>query len=911
MDEWALLAILVFLIAVVLPIGLFFAQLGTNRKIRELRTEIEALKRTPRPSVQAETIAETPARWIDPESTPEQDPEPIAGSETDPIAASEPPAPEITPIWQSRANADETVDEPSTPKAFVFKEGFGEKIGTWLQKNWFFAVAAVSLALAGVFLVQYGVEKGLLTERMRVMAAIGLGAILIAVGEYVRRKLGDDEEGSFELMPSVFSGAGLVSIFAGILAARMLYGLIGPTPALIGLTVVGLCAIVFGWYYGPFLAIMGVFGALLAPFIVGGGGENAAFLYYFFAGIGAIALAIDSFKRWAWLSALGLIGTFVAVWVLYAAIGEPLHLLAFALIIAALALILPERRLIPTYDGAMLSDIVRAGQDKSKRPEFPTRVSGLTFIASGILIGIAFMDNPGTLWPVLTALSVMLIAAIFWLRHAPALSDLAFLPALGGLAAIYYEGFWSGDVWKAWRAGIERESLDFPPPTLAILLGGALVVTLIFAWRSWKGGRFPRIDAGFGAAFAVLIAIVLEVVWTPHFVLGETVWALYLAAVAVVMTVLTERFARIDREDRTRPALFALSAITMVSFMCFVLFGSMGLTISLAVLALAATVMAQRFNLPLLDYYTQVAAVAVSWRLVIMPGFVHAFDAPISEVLATYGISIGLLVAGYWLRRKDAGLSLRVVLESAVWSLGGVFACVLLVRFIDWIDADSPFVIISVIGTIWLILAFNQLWRIREGVGLRKTRIVLFSAYFLIGIAAVGLALTLFNPIFGGWFGGYAAGPYIFDNLFVAYAIPAVLFAFVAIRFGHIRMLMRKLNGAVAALLLAVYIGLEIRRWWHGPNLSQGPTTDGELYSYTVAMLVASAVLLGFAFVRKSALLRKLALAGVALTVAKVFLIDMSGLAGLIRVVSFLVLGLVLAAMAWVNRILQKNEAAE
>ncbi len=909
MDGWVLLGIVIFLIAIVLPIGLFFTQLGTNRKIRELREELEALKLAPRTAVQPEITPDTPAVSADPEAVAEPEP------------AEETPEPEQTPVWQTRAaeKAEDTEAEEAestepatsdTPKAFVFKEGFGKKITAWLQKNWFFAVAAVSLALAGVFLVQYGVENGLLTQRMRVMGAIALGAILIAVGEYVRRKLGDDEEGSFELMPSVFSGAGLVSVFAGILAARMLYGLIEPTPALIGLTVVGLCAIVFGWYYGPFLAIMGVFGALLAPFIVGGSGDSVAFLYYFFAGIGAIALAIDSFKRWAWLSTLGLIGTFLAAWVLYASVGEPLHLLAFALIISALALVVPERRLIPTYDGAMLSEFYVGWRKKDKRPEFPTRVAGLTFIAAGVLVWIAFMEHESIFWLVLLTYALAQVGAIFWMRRAPALADMAYLPALGGLAAVFYEGFRYGDVVATWRGAWERESLDFPPPTLAILLGGALVATLMFAWRSWKGGRLPRLDAGFGAAFAVLMAIVLEVLWMPRFVLGETVWALYLAAVAVAMTLLTERFARIDKDDRTRPALFALSAITMVSFMCFVLFGSMGLTISLAVLALAAAVLAQRFNLPLLDYYTQVAAVAVSWRLVIIPGFVYAFDAPIWEVVATYGLSIGLLVAAYWLRRKDAGQSLRVVLESATWSLGGVFACVLLLRFIDWIDADSPFVVISLIGTIWLILAFNQIWRIREGVGLRRTRMVLAGMYLIIGGAAVGLALTLFNPLFGGMFGGYAAGPYILDNLFVAYAIPGLLFAFVAIRFGHIRMWLRKLAGVVAAVLGAVYIGLEIRRWWHGPNLSQGPTTDGELYSYTVAMLVASAVLLGFAFVRKSALLRKLALAGVALTVAKVFLIDMSGLAGLIRVVSFLVLGLVLAAMAWVNRILQKNEAA-
>lgn len=904
MSEWAfltLLAISAFVVAIVLPIGLFFGHLGTRKRLRELEDKIAELRVG---SIAQQAVLAKPDPTIS---------EPAVDIPTDePV---EPDADDSPPIWQQAAaqidDSDPVDSEPAqTPRSFVFKKELTDNIKAWLQKNWFFAVAGVSLALAGVFLVQYGVERGLLTQRMRVLGAIMLGAILIAVGEFIRRKLGDDEEGSFELLPSVFSGAGLVSVFAGVLSARTMYGLIEPTPALIGLTAVGLCAVVFGWYYGPFLAIMGVFGALLAPFIIGGSGQSAEFLYYFFAVVAAIALAIDSFKRWAWLSTLGLIGAFIAVWVLYSGIGEPLHLLAFALIVSALALVVPERRLVPMHDGPTLSDVFRNWQNKDNRPEFTTRVAGLTFVAAGVMVWIALIDNNDLLWLVLVAFGLAFAAAIVWMRKANALADLAFLPAAGMLAAVYYEGYWRRDAWSTWQQGVPVESLDFPPPTLAILLGGALLITLAFAWRSWKLEPFWRLNAAIGAAFAVLMAVILEIEWVPQIVLGETIWALYLAAIAVAMTLLTERFSRLDHADRLRPALFALSAITMISFMCFVLFGPVGLTVSLAVLALAAAYLGQRFNLPQLDYYVQVAAIAVSWRLVLNPGIGWAFDADIQSLLFAYGASVALLIAAYWIRRHDARLSLRVVLESACWSLSGVFVSVLLIRLFDYIDADSPFIYMSVLGMIWMIMAFNQLWRIRTGVPLRRTRMILSGLYSIIGFAGLGLAITAFNPLIGYAPDSAVGGLYIFDNLFAAYVMPAVLFAFVGLKFTHIPMWMRKLFGVLSAGFAALYIGLEIRRFWHGNNLQMGPTTDGELYSYTVAMLVVSAILLGFAFVRKSATLRKIALALVALTIAKVFVIDMSGLSGLIRVVSFLVLGLVLAAMAWVNRVLQNNEEA-
>jgi uncharacterized membrane protein len=51
-------------------------------------------------------------------------------------------------------------------------------------------VSAFSLALAGMFLVQYGIEAGLLPPVVRVMLALLFGAALIVAGEAIRRRTG-------------------------------------------------------------------------------------------------------------------------------------------------------------------------------------------------------------------------------------------------------------------------------------------------------------------------------------------------------------------------------------------------------------------------------------------------------------------------------------------------------------------------------------------------------------------------------------------------------------------------------------------------------------------------------------------------------------------------------------------------
>jgi uncharacterized membrane protein len=636
----------------------------------------------------------------------------------------EPPEvkPQVEPI-AAEAKIDPVQKSPQTPKAFVFKPEFKENLANWLQKNWFFAIAAVSLALAGVFLVQYGVENGLLSPERRVMAAITFGMILIGAGEYVRRKLGSDEEGSFALLPSVFSGAGLVSMFAGVISARMMYGLIGPEMAFIGLGLTGALAIVLGWFYGPLLAIVGVFGALAAPFLVGGESESSHFLQFYFAGIAAVALTIDTIKRWAWLSALGLIGAFVASWLLYMANSHELYFIAFALIVMALSVAIPVKILTPKHAGPRVLNLdwrKKSKDDEAKtreHSEFPTRLAVGAIIASSVFVGMAYVFEPSMFWVSLAGIVILLVATIIWMEEAPALRDMAYLPAAIGLGIMGSEAVNRGSVHRAWLEDALRPELDFASPVLAALLFGALGIGLAFAWRSSRNRQLHLVDAGIAAVYAPIAAIIAEVAWGPNYVLGSGNWALYLSVIAITMTVLAERFSHKDGANRLRTAMFALSALSMLSFVLIVMLGSFALTLALTVMVAAGAWMGRQFDLPLFDRYVQVGVLTVSWRLVFDPGLVWAYDGTLWQVIVAFAGVVALLIAAYVFKRKEARLSVIVMLESAIWSLSGLFLTVMLIRYFDYIDLDADYMGFSLIGLVWLILSANQLYRIREGVG--------------------------------------------------------------------------------------------------------------------------------------------------------------------------------------------------
>jgi uncharacterized membrane protein len=142
----------------------------------------------------------------------------------------------------------------------------------------------------------------------------------------------------------------------------------------------------------------------------------------------------------------------------------------------------------------------------------------------------------------------------------------------------------------------------------------------------------------------------------------------------------------------------------------------------------------------------------------------------------------------------------------------------------------------------------------------------------------------------------------ILDSLFLAYALPGLILLAAAWKLPGLALRLRQGFIVTGAGLALTYIGLEIRRIWQGDWLGAPGVLQGELYSYTLAMMLLGAAILYQALAKRSDMLRRIAMAVIGLTVAKVFFIDAAGLTGLTRVVSFAGLGLSLAGLAWLNR---------
>ena len=155
-------------------------------------------------------------------------------------------------------------------------------------------------------------------------------------------------------------------------------------------------------------------------------------------------------------------------------------------------------------------------------------------------------------------------------------------------------------------------------------------------------------------------------------------------------------------------------------------------------------------------------------------------------------------------------------------------------------------------------------------------------------------------------------GGIVINLLLLGYALPAVLALLLSYAVAGRRPAAYANTIAAGALVLALaYVTFEIRRIYHGPVLSDGPTTGAEQYTYSIAWLAFGVVLLGIGILFNSQRARLASAVVIALTILKAFLIDMSTLTGVYRALSFMCLGLVLVAIGWLyQRILFRRQAA-
>ncbi|MFZ5735146.1 MAG: DUF2339 domain-containing protein [Pseudomonadota bacterium] len=894
-----------FLALVLAFVGIFWARKASFKanelgaKIATLETTLEDLKRS-RPAQAASGAAAPQTSSAEIPIAP-----PIVPAAADTPRTAEPFSVDDV-IKEAATSASQSTAAPTPPAQDTApdapKPGLEERLGT----RWVVWVGGLTLALGGLFLVRYSIEQGLLGPGVRVLLASLFAAGLLAAGEWTRRKETATATGPLPIanIPAILTAAGTVVAFGTVYASYALYSFLAPASAFILLGIVAMCTLAAALLHGPALAGLGIAAAFVTPILVSSDKPDFWALYIYLAIVTGAAFALARARLWRWLAITTVV--FAVLWTLPCLSCGPsmvaphvFHVIA-GFILAALLVVC----------GFMFGPPAEGGKIE---PISSTSLGAYLFGALLVVLSSIHADTA------MIAFALLVAAALYVAWRAEAATGVV------ASAAVF-----TAVVFIEWAVRANPQYLVVPggsfPGVAPGATDGSVSLHLITA-------------AGFGLAFGV----------TGFLAQGRSsstkipvVWAA--SAVFVPLALLVALYARIAHLDRSIPfaliaiavaggfalatewltrreqcpgqaiatALFATGTLSALSLGLTFALEKGWLTIALALMSLATAWISMKRPIPFLRWLAAILAAIVTLRIGYDPRIAGANvgTTPIFNwLLWGYGVPALAFWAGAWFLKKRADdAPLRMVEAAAI-----LFTVLLAFTEIrHYANGGNIYRVNLTLVEVALQICVG----LAMAIGLERLRVRSQSivhnvaAVVLTVLALLGVVFGLFiieNPVF--WY--IEIRGLFWNELLLGYALPAVLALLLSYAVAGQRSPTYANTIASFALMLALaYVSLEVRRFFHGSNLTTGGTSDAEQYTYSIAWLGFGVILLGVGLVFSSQRARLASAIIIALTVLKVFVIDMSNLTGIYRALSFMGLGLVLIAIGWFyQRILFRQRA--
>jgi uncharacterized membrane protein len=880
------LIVILVLLALAFPIMAIIALVNVTSLsgvVRRLEQRVRMLEHAAPPG--AATAGATPETHAGP-APPQLAPRPAS----EPTTVAEPPGPPppsapLPPTPPPIAPAPPS--SPSPPQQIGLEERFGTRWVVW--------VGGIALALGGIYLVRYTIQEGLIGPSVRIFLGGLMAAALVGVGEWTRRH--ENLSGLPGLpsahIPSILTAAGTTVAYATVYAAYALYGFLPPPVAFFLLGVVALLTLAAALLHGPALAGLGVIGAYLAPALVASAKPDYWALYIYIAVVTTAAFGLARGRMWRWLAIAAIVLS--VLWIYPGADVFPVAALGAHVFSALAGFVLAATFLVC---GLLFGPEAAPGE-----------VDRLSAFALGVyLLAAAFLTLASQHDPAaLTAFVVLTVATVAIAWRAEAATGAVPVAPILAMAVMAHWAVAMNPSQLLLPGGLAAPAVHEPQP---YEYGSHLVIAA--GWAALFGGagylaqgRSVRALApmlwcasGVFAPLAMLVALYYRIAGLDRS-LPFAGLALLLSAIYALAT---ENL--IQRDGRpgimAASAMFATGALAALALALTFALEKGWLTVALALMAPGAAWVAQKRPLPWLRSLGAIIAAIVVARIAYEPRIVgdDLGTAPIFNwLLYGYGVpAISFWVAGWLLRQRADDAPARAVDAAAI--LFTVLLAVVEIRHYvtggDIYRPSSDFVEIALYANVGLAIT----------IGLERVRGRTGSFVHNIGamvIAALTLLAVVFDLVYvlDPRLNRTPVGGAFVNLILLAYGLPAVLAITLALIARTTRPLSYRIVAAITAVTLTLfYLTLEVRRLFHGPILA-GPVSDAEQYSYSTAWLLFGVALLAVGFILRSQPARMLALGVIALTVAKVFIIDTASISGIYRALSVIGLGIVLLGIGW------------
>ncbi len=323
------------------------------------------------------------------------------------------------------------------PEAARTPNLFDHVIGFFTRGNPVVRIGIVVLFFGVSFLLKYAAEQNLVPTELRLSAVVLAALVVLVLGWRLRAR-----SGNYGL---VLQGGAIGVLYLTVFAAAKLYQLLPPGFALITMVaLVTLSGVLAVLQDARALAVFGSAGGFLAPVLTSTGGGSHVMLFSYFALLNVGIFGIAWFRAWRELNVLGFLFTFVigASWgyqfyrpELFAS-TEP-FLLLFFLLYVAIAVLFAARQ-PPQLKGYVDG----------------TLVFGVPLVGFGLQTGLVSDFEFGLAYSALAlALFYLVLASQLWRRAAPGLrliteAFLALGVVFGSLAIpLALDGRWTAAAW--------------------------------------------------------------------------------------------------------------------------------------------------------------------------------------------------------------------------------------------------------------------------------------------------------------------------------------------------------------------------------------------------------------------------------------------------------------------------------
>lgn len=742
-------------------------------------------------------------------------------------------------------------------------------------KDWFSKIAiwvgGIALLMAGFFMIKYSIDSGWLTPAVRVWMTTLFGALLCALGCVVSLKT---RLKANEKIGQALSGAGVACLYFAVYAAVHLYGFLVPTQGFACMVAVTLVSVGLSLRNGAPIALMGLVGGFLTPWLMSTGSQDTELLFaYLFLLFGA-AQFLCVRKGWWGLLLGSAVGAYAWVAVVLAAcfegvMHEPEGALLFVLGICAVSSVGLAKLRLNT-----LSETVRQ-----------------------ILLWLRLLVWGGGLIQALL---------LVWLGEFAGV-DLGMFSvlSLGALAlAVLREDEFE---WAAWLALLATMlvALMAPAEPFAQSLLWPFGMHLLF----WGVGHLQGMRSSISDHWRGLSTIAAWA-WVPLLYLNreyinpaavpfEFFWLLLSLVSAVLLMLSGEHLLRRIQCNEsaavTQSFAFLIVGFGLWATLPVELYGA-----AAAALLLVATVYWRLRELVRSELV--LGTLVVTWTAAMWPSMASAFlyffgedwiaGSEVRDVLSMLGCIGGVGSGLLMLRCFWQGWAESVRLVFAWWcGLSTLLAVVSAYQWIDFKWMPDAWTLSGVQGGLTSLLA---VWALAFALCCRRRQIGLVGSGVLTALVCVRVVILHLND------SGAEGESFFVNALLWQFGLPFVVISALAwLTAGQGHEALRRAYQVAAMALGFVWASYLVQDYFGGSYLFGGAGSSTELYTYSVVWLLLAVAYQAIGLLRDQKALHVGSLLLLLLTVGKVFFVDASELEGLYRVLSFLGLGCVLIGIGF------------